>query len=198
MRPVEYESAAWNELRAAPIAPQRIPYRASFRHDNGPASPRTSGNAASWGSRTSSSTSSLVTDARKDILWWITGAENPGESVGTTKPRMPSSVCAQTTATSATEPLVIHIFEPSSTQSASGPAPSRRALVRIDPGSDPWSASVRPKQPIASPAAILGSHACFCSSVPCRQMPNIASDPCTLTSDRIPESLASSSRQARP
>jgi hypothetical protein len=90
--------------------------------------------------------------------------------------------------------LVIHIFRPSSTQSS----PSRRARVRIDAGSDPKSGSVRPKQPIASPLAIRGSHCCFCSSLPQRQIANIARDPCTETSDLIPESEASSSRQAKP
>ena len=67
---------------------------------------------------------------------------------------MPSSVRAHTTATSATEPLVIHILWPCRIQSS----PSRRARVRIAPGSEPASGSVRPKQPIASPAAIRGSH----------------------------------------
>ena len=60
----------------------------------------------------------------------ITGALKPGESVGTTNPRMPSSVCAHTTATSATAPLVIHILVPLSTQSA----PSRLAEVRMPDG----------------------------------------------------------------
>ena len=83
-------------------------------------------------------------------------------SVGTTKPRIPSSVPAQTTATSATEPLVIHILVPLSTQ----PSPSRLAVVRIPAGLEPKSGSVSPKQPIASPAAIRGSQACFCSSEP--------------------------------
>ncbi|CAN5778311.1 hypothetical protein BH24ACT8_BH24ACT8_11530 [soil metagenome] len=92
----------------------------------------------------------------------ISGAENPGVSVGTTNPRMPSSVCAQTTATEATDPLVIHILVPSSTQSS----PSRRARVRMPAGSEPWSGSVSPKQPIASPRAIAGSHCCLCSSLP--------------------------------
>ena len=138
-----------------------------------------------------------MADARSDILWVIVCAANPGESVGTTKPRMPPSsspALAQTTATSAIEPLVIHVLAPSSTQSS----PSRRALVRIDAGSEPWSGSVRPKQPIASPAAIRGSHSCFCSSLPQRWMANIASDPCTDTRLRRPESAASSSRHARP
>ena len=48
-----------------------------------------------------------------------------------------------------------------------------------EPGSEPKSGSVSPKQPIASPAAIRGSHSCFCSSLPCFQIANIASDPCT-------------------
>ena len=49
---------------------------------------------------------------------------------GTTKPRIPSSVCAHTTATPASVPLVIHILPPLSTQSS----PSRLARVRIDAG----------------------------------------------------------------
>jgi hypothetical protein len=118
----------------------------------------------------------------------------PGVPRGTRKPRTPSSVRAQTTATSAAEPFVIHIFDPCRIQSS----PSRRARVRMEPGSDPESGSVRPKQPMASPAAIRGSHSCFCSSEPCRQIANIASDPWTETSDRSPESPASSSRQAKP
>ena len=104
------------------------------------------------------------------------------------------SVWAHTTATSASVPLVIHILEPSSTQSS----PSRRARVRIEPGSDPASASVSPKHPSASPVAIRGSHCCLCSSEPQRWIANIASEPCTLTNERSPESTASSSRQARP
>ena len=72
---------------------------------------------------------------------------------------------------------MIHIFWPEMIQSS----PSRRARVRIEPGSEPASGSVRPKQPIASPAAIRGSHSCFCSSEPQRQIANIASEPCTET-----------------
>ena len=127
------------------------------------------------------------------------GAEKPTVSVGTTKPRIPrfpsaSSVRAHTIATSATEPLVIHILVPFSTHSS----PSRLALVRMPPGLEPKSDSVSPKHPIASPAAIRGSHSCFCSSLPNCQMANIASDPCTDTRLRTPESPASSSRQASP
>ena len=138
-----------------------MPNRASFRHDSGPRSPVTSGSTASRGSRTESRTSSEVTEARSDPLCLISGAENPGVAVGTTNPRMPSSVRAQTTATSATVPLVIHIFRPLSTQSS----PDLDAEVRIDAGSEPASGSVRPKQPIASPAAIRGSHSVLCASL---------------------------------
>ena len=65
-------------------------------------------------------------------------AEKPGVPAGTTKPTMPSSERAQTIATSATEPLVIHIFEPLRIQSD----PSRRAVVRMPAGLEPKSGSV--------------------------------------------------------
>ena len=65
-------------------------------------------------------------------------------------------------------------------------------------GSEPMSGSVRPKQPMTSPAAIDGSHCCLCSSEPKRWMAYIASEPWTETSERMPESAASSSRQASP
>ena len=65
-------------------------------------------------------------------------------------------------------------------------------------GSEPAVGSVRPKHPIASPRAIRGSHSCFCSSDPCFEMADIASDPCTDTKVRMPESPASSSCMASP
>ena len=49
----------------------------------------------------------------------------------------------------------------------------------MPPGSLPAVGSVSPKQPISSPAAMPGSHCCFCSSEPCLWMALIASDPCT-------------------
>ena len=113
----------------------------------------------------------------------------------TRKPRIsPSSVRAHTTATSAIVPFVIHILAPLSTQSP----PSRRACMRIVPGSEPASGSVRPKQPIASPRCIAGSQRSFCSSEPQRQIANIASDPWTDTTLRTPASPASSSMHVRP
>ena len=46
----------------------------------------------------------------------------------------------------------IHAFAPLSTHES----PSRRAYVRMPPGFEPKSGSVRPKQPIFSPAASFG------------------------------------------
>ena len=109
-----------------------MPYRASLRHDSGPFSPRTSGNAASAGSRRSSKASSAVTEARSESLRWILWALKPFASVGTANPRIPSSVWAQTTATSARVPLVIHILEPLRTQSLPVLGCAR---VFIEPGS---------------------------------------------------------------
>jgi hypothetical protein len=71
-------------------------------------------------------------------------------------------------------------------------------VVRIEPGSEPASGSVRPKQPITSPVCIGGNQRCFCSSEPQRQIANIASDPWTETKLRTPESPASSSMHVSP
>ena len=103
---------------------------------------------------TSSNTSSLVTEARRLHLPVIFGAVKPGVPFSTRKPRTPSSVLAQTTATSATLPLVIHILLPLMRHL---PLPSRTARVRMPPGLEPKSGSVRPKQPTTSPVAIFGS-----------------------------------------
>ena len=138
--------------------------------------------------------SSDVTEARSESLCLMSLVSKPGVPRGTRKPRIPSSVCAHTVATSAMPPLVIHILEPLRIQSS----PSRTARVRMSDGLDPKSGSVRPKQPMASPAASRGSHSCFCSSDPHRQIEYIDSDPWTDTKLRSPESTASSSMQARP
>jgi hypothetical protein len=73
-----------------------------------------------------------------------------------------------------------------------------RARVFIEPGSEPLSGSVRPKQPMSSPVAILGRYFCFCSSEPYFQIGHIASEPCTLAKLRRPLSPYSSSWRARP
>ncbi len=171
-----------------------IPNRASLRHVNGPRRPFTSGSTAPAGSRTSSITSSDVTLARSDSFLWMSGAENPGVSHGTTKPRIPSSVFAHTIATSETLPFVIHILLPDRIQSS----PSRFAKVRIDPGSLPLSGSLSPKHPIASPPCIRGSHSALCSSEPNVWIANIARALVTLTNDRNPLSPASSSSSTNP
>ena len=106
--------------------------------------------------------SSDVTEARSENLPCWSLAVKPGVPRSTRKPRMPSAVCAHTTATSARLPLVIHCLAPSSTQSA----PSRRAVVRMPPGLEPKSGSVRPKQPIASPLARAGIQRSFCAWEP--------------------------------
>ncbi|OSY36029.1 hypothetical protein BG653_06959 [Streptomyces platensis] len=58
--------------------------------------------------------------------------------------------------------LVMKHLLPLITQSS----PSRTAVVRVAPASEPPSGSVRPKAPSISPLHSLGSHARFCSSVP--------------------------------
>ena len=68
----------------------------------------------------------------------------------------------------------------------------------MDPGSEPESGSVRPKQPSSSPAAILGSQRCFCSSLAYALIGHITSEPCTLAKLRIPLSPYSSSSSAMP
>ncbi len=119
------------------------------------------------GTRTSCSTSSLVSEASSESFPFWSLAVKPGVSVGTMKPRIDllslrSPVLAQTTAMLAVEPLVIHILAPFSTH----PSSVFWARVIIPPGLEPKSGSVSPKQPITSPAAIRGRYSRFCSSLP--------------------------------
>ncbi len=60
--------------------------------------------------------------------------------------------------------LVMKHFEPLITHSS----PSRTAVVRVPPASEPAPGSVRPNAPRTSPAHSRGSHSRFCSSVPKR------------------------------
>src|SRR5258708_29611043 len=104
-----------------------------------------------------------VTDARSDHLPWTSEALKPGVPFSTRKPRIfSSSHLAQTTATSAMEPLVIHIFSPLSTYLV----PFFTARVSMPPGFEPNCGSVKPKQPIALPCCSRGSHLSFCASLP--------------------------------
>ena len=82
--------------------------------------------------------SSEVSEASNDSLPFWSVAVNPGVLVGTTKPRMDftspgSPVWAHTTATSAMDPLVIHIFVPFRTH----PPSTFFAVVIMPAGLDP-------------------------------------------------------------
>src|SRR5580658_3007980 len=99
-----------------------------------------------------------VTDARIDHFPWIREVVKPGVPFSTRKPRMPSSVRAQTTATSATDPFVIQVFSPLRIQPDE---PSRTARVSMPAGLEPKLGSVSPKQPSASPDCSRGSHLSF-------------------------------------
>ncbi len=71
--------------------------------------------------------------------------------------------------------------------------PSFFATVRIPPGFDPKSGSVRPKHPIASPFARAGIQRSFCSFEPYVKIGNMTSADWTDTNERSPESPRSSS-----
>jgi hypothetical protein len=60
--------------------------------------------------------------------------------------------------------LVMKAFDPLMTHSS----PSRTAVVRVPPASEPPPGSVRPKAPIIWPEQRRGSHSCFWASVPNR------------------------------
>ena len=94
----------------------------------------------------------------------------PGVPLGTRMAEMsgcPSSVVPVRAVTVTTEvmsvpELVMNAFAPLMTQSP----PSRTALVRVAPASEPPSGSVRPKPASARPATRSGSHSFFWVSEP--------------------------------
>ena len=92
----------------------------------------------------------------------------------------PPSSFAQTTNTSAIGELEIHIFAPESLK----PPSTLFARVTIEPGSEPWFGSVRPKQPIHSPVASFGRYLRRCASLPYVKIGNITSELCTLIIER--------------
>src|SRR5260370_16225304 len=103
-----------------------------------------------------------VTDARSDHLPWTSQALKPGVPFSTRKPRIfSSSHLAQTTATSAMEPLVIHIFSPLSTYLL----PFFTARVSMPPGFHPNSGSGKPNHPMTFPGSRHGAHLSFCASL---------------------------------
>src|SRR5271168_1640967 len=134
-------------------------------------------------------------DARSDHFPCTSHALNPGVPFSTKNPRIfSSSHFAQITATSAIDPLVIHIFSPFRTYLP----PFFTARVNIPPGFDPNCGSVRPKHPIALPCCNSGSHLSFCASEPKAWIGYITSADCTETKLRRPESPRSSSCVTSP
>src|SRR3990172_4483694 len=118
---------------ADPNAPHAIPYRAWVRHIKGDFNPPDAGRRFVSGIRQSWNTNSEVTDALSECFPVISGAENPFVPFSTRKPLISPSSFAQTTATSAIVPLVIHIFAPLSRK----PPSVFSALVIIPPGFEP-------------------------------------------------------------
>ena len=112
-----------------------------------------------------------MSDERTPSLSSFLPERKPGVPRSTTNAEMPflpaaRSVTAMTTAVSAIRPLVMKFFEPLSTQCR----PSRTAVVRMPPASEPEPGSVRPQQPTFSPRASGGRKRRFCSSLPARLM----------------------------
>ncbi len=75
---------------------------------------------------------------------------------------LPSSSLAQTTITSAMGLLVIQFLLPERRK----PPSTFLARLRMPPGSEPWSGSVRPKQPTEAPLASFGRYLLRCASLP--------------------------------
>ena len=98
----------------------------------------------------------------------------PGVPAGTTiaeisflpSGRSPVTAVTITREVMAVPEFVMNAFEPSITHSP----PSRRAVVRVAPGSDPPPGPVSPNAPSASPRQSGGSHRRFCSCVPNRKI----------------------------
>ena len=104
------------------------------------------------GTRQSSNASSEVSEERTPSLSSLRPARKPFVPRSTTIAEMPflpaaRSVTAITTAVSAMPPLVMKFFEPFSTKWS----PSRTAVVRMPPASDPEPGSVSAQQPTFSP-----------------------------------------------
>ncbi len=77
---------------------------------------------------------------------------------------VPVTAVTVTSAVMSVPELVMNAFVPLITQWS----PSSRARVAVPPASEPKPGSVSPNAARASPLLSLGSHSCFCSSVPNR------------------------------
>ena len=107
--------------------------------------------------------------------------------------RSPVSAVTVTSAVMSVPELVMNAFDPLITHSP----PSRRAVVRVAPASEPPPGSVRPNAPSFSPAARAGSHRCFCASVPNRQIGMAPSETPASSVIATEESTRASSSRAR-
>src|SRR6267143_358577 len=140
-----------------------MPYRAGFKQLSGPFKPTTPGKRFSSGISQSLNDNPEVTEARNDHFPCTSHALNPGVPFSTRNPRtLSSSALAHTTATSAIDPLVIHIFSPFKIYLL----PFFTARSSIPPGFEPNCGSVKPKHPIPFPCSRGGSHLFFCVSLP--------------------------------
>ena len=119
--------------------------------------PRAPGRRLLSGRRTSSSTSSPVSLARRLHLPWIGLAAKPGVPFSTRKPSTRSGPRAQTRATSARLALVIHSLPPLQDPVVAVARRGGRHGARVRA----VSGSVRPKQPTLRPAASSGSQRSF-------------------------------------
>src|SRR5271167_855386 len=98
---------------ADPIAPHPIPYRAWFKQLSGPRRPLTPGSRFVSGISQSVKESPEVTEALSDSFPCTSHVLKPFVPFTTRNPRtFSSSHLAHTTATSASDLLVIHIFSP--------------------------------------------------------------------------------------
>ncbi len=157
------------------------PNLASLRQLSGARKTGGSRKPGAVGRRTSSRTSSLVTDARSDIFDAMVCAEKPVCRWGRRNhgcPRRCGPTRWRCRPPTVSDPHLRAVDDRSS--------PERVARVRIPAGSEPKSGWVRPKHPILRPAAMSGSHCSLSSSLPNACSANIASEPCTLTSERMP------------
>ncbi len=172
----------------APIVPQAIPYLAELRQLKGPLKPSTSGNMFASGTGHSSSWIMPVVEARRPFLFFKCGVSKvPGghSFLSMRKPRIFPVLCsfAQTSMTSAIGEFVIHVLAPDKEKYPFFDG-CGLAVDSIDPGSDPWLGSVKPKHPRSFPLARSGRYLSFCSCVPNSSIPPITSELCTDMAER--------------
>ena len=108
-----------------------------------------------------------MSEALQPTLEYFGATRKPGVPAGTRMAeisRSPVSAVTVTRAVMSVPELVMNALDPLITQFS----PSRVAVVRVAPASEPPPGSVRPNAPSFSPDVRAGSHCCFCASVPNR------------------------------